>query len=295
MRRLLAAVSLMALALVPLGPADGALIVSSSIDGGPVIFAIDNSALNTCGTPVAGPCQLPDTDPALGSLALNPFLTAGGDVSVQASLQTADIATVPGTVNRLDSTGTQVTNTGAVSHSFAVAIGATDFQGPVAHATTTGAGQWSHLGGGFGDSEIDMCWYNDPLNTQGGLNPLGVAARDSDRHVRHTPDRAEPELVLAHGRAVRGERPGPVQHEPAVLGHPRARRAADRPRTDRGQAPRRRPRPGEPESPGRGPARRRAPRLAALPVTAAGPGAGTAIARPGPCWGSSACSSAPSC
>ena len=36
MRRLLAAVSLMALALVPLGPADGALIVSSSIDGGPI-------------------------------------------------------------------------------------------------------------------------------------------------------------------------------------------------------------------------------------------------------------------
>jgi len=161
----------LAATLLLVGTADASLILSGSFDGGGTVFAVDNDLTTTCGSPVVGPCQLPDTDPTLGSLALNPALFAGGDLSIQASVQTADTATGTSTINRLDSTGTQVTNNGAVSHTFSIAVGATDFVGPVSQATTTGAGQWSFTGSGFGDSTIDMTWWNDVLNEQGGISP----------------------------------------------------------------------------------------------------------------------------
>lgn len=171
-------------------PAEPALIASASIDGAGTIFAIDQDATSTCGAPVVGPCQLPDTDPTVGVLVTGSFIS--GDLSVLVSVQTVDVATVPGTVNRLDSTGTQVTNTGLVSRAFAVAVGATDFLGPSTSATTTGAGQWSHLGGGFGDSEISMLWFNDPANEQGGIDPLAVQPGDLIDTFSHTPTAANP-------------------------------------------------------------------------------------------------------
>jgi hypothetical protein len=170
MSRFTQLLSAMALVATLGTPAQAALIVSGSFDGGATVFAIDNSLVNTCGA-VASGCQLPDTDPTVGSLVISPFLAgAGGGLSVQTSVQTAD----KGLVNRLDSTGTQVTNTSGVAHTFAVAIGDTNFIGPSSEATTTGAGQWSHLGSGYGDTNIFMRWYNDATNQQGAESPFDL-------------------------------------------------------------------------------------------------------------------------
>jgi hypothetical protein len=153
------------------GPASATLQLSASFDGGAAVFAIDNSGVNTCGAIAVG-CQLPDQDPAIGTLTLNPTSAgAGGGLSIQGTVQTSDKASVPGTINRLDSTGTQVTATSG-THTFAVVVSDTNFIGPVTSATTTGAGQWSHLGGGYGTTDIAMTWWNDPANAQGADDPF---------------------------------------------------------------------------------------------------------------------------
>lgn len=151
-------------------PAHAALMVSGTFDGQAPVVAIDNSLVSTCGAVAAG-CQLPDLDPTVGVLTLAPTSTgAGGGLSVQGTVQTSDKATGSSTVNRLDSTGTQVTAiTG--SHTFLVTIGDTSFIGPSTSATTTGAGQFSHLGAGYGATDILLEWFNDPLNDQGGQTP----------------------------------------------------------------------------------------------------------------------------
>lgn len=152
-------------------PAQATLIISGSFDGGAPVFAIDNSAVSTCGAVAVG-CQLPDLDPTVGVLTLGATNTGtGGGLNVQGTVQTSDKATVPGTINRLDSTGTQVTATSG-SHTYVVAVSDTNFVGPINQATTTGSGQFSHLGLGYGDTDILMNWFNDPLNAQGAENPL---------------------------------------------------------------------------------------------------------------------------
>lgn len=173
MRRYLLALGLFALAGSMSEDVEGALIAGASVDGGGTVFAIDNSGVSTCGSPAIGPCQLPDADPTVGSLVINGF-GLGGDILVQATVQTQDVATGPGTFNRLDTTGTQVTNNGAVSHNVQVVVSANNFVGPSVTASVTGAGQWSHLGGGFGDSEIEMTWWNDPANVLADLSFLGT-------------------------------------------------------------------------------------------------------------------------
>jgi len=147
------------------------LILSASIDGGASIFARDNDATNTCPAIVIGGCQLPDIDPTVGILTLlSTTAGAGGDLAIGISTQTQDI----GGLNRLDSTGTQITNNGVVSHAISLAVGATDFAGPSFEASASGAGQWSTLGGLFGGSNIDMRWFNDPTNTQGAMTPFAL-------------------------------------------------------------------------------------------------------------------------
>lgn len=173
MKRLAALGSALALALALVTPAQATLIISGSFDGGAPVFAIDNNLTSTCGAVAVG-CQLPDLDPAVGTLTLGPTNTGtGGGLNVQGTVQTSDKATVPGTFNRLDSTGTQVTATSG-THTYAVAISDTNFVGPVNTATTTGAGQFSHLGGGYGATDILMQWFNDPLNDQGAETPTDL-------------------------------------------------------------------------------------------------------------------------
>jgi hypothetical protein len=167
--RLGSAVALLAALAAP-AQAD-TLRISGSFDGGAAVFAIDNQIVNTCGAVAVG-CQLPDLDPAVGTLTLAPTTVGtGGGLVVQGTVQTSDKATVPGSINRLDSTGTQVTAVSG-SHTYVVTISDTGFVGPVTQATTTGAGQWSHLGGGYGDTDILMQWFNDPANSQGAEDPL---------------------------------------------------------------------------------------------------------------------------
>jgi hypothetical protein len=152
------------------------LQLGASIDGGGTITAIDNDLTNTCGPPpIIGPCQLPDINPTLGTLTIGNTTAAGGDLDIQTSVHTQNVSGGPGLMNRLDSTGTQFTNLSSTSsHTFSVAIGATDFLGPSVTASDTGAGQWSTLGGPFGASQISMRWFDDPNNGQGGITPSSV-------------------------------------------------------------------------------------------------------------------------
>jgi hypothetical protein len=169
-RRFFSALLVAGMMLVPTLPADATLIVSGSFDGGAPVFAIDNSAVSTCGAVAVG-CQLPDLDPTVGILTLAPTTAgAGGGLNIQGTVQTSDRPNGGSTLNRLDSTGTQVTALSG-DHTFVVAVGDTNFIGPVTQATTTGAGQWSHLGGGYGATDILMRWFNDPLNDQGAESP----------------------------------------------------------------------------------------------------------------------------
>lgn len=153
------------------GMAQASLIISGSFDGGAAVIAKDNDVTSTCGAIAVG-CQLPDQDPTVGVLTLGPTTAGtGGGLNIQGTVQTSDKATGPGTLNRLDSTGTQVTATTG-THTYAVVISDTSFVGPVVSATTTGAGQFSHLGGGYGATDILMQWYNDPTNQQGAEDVL---------------------------------------------------------------------------------------------------------------------------
>jgi len=166
MKRLISLCGALVLTAALSAPAHAALMVSGSFDGMAPVFALDNSVVSTCGAVAVG-CQLPDLDPTVGVLVLAPTSAgAGGGLSVQGTVQTAD----KGTVNRLDSTGTQVTAVTG-SHSYIVTIGDTGFVGPSLSATTTGAGQFSHLGGGYGETSILLQWYNDPANAQGAQSP----------------------------------------------------------------------------------------------------------------------------
>jgi hypothetical protein len=166
MKRLLLSLGLLGLLTAP---AQAALVLSASFDGTVVVTGQDQVFVGTCTNPITISCTLADVNPSVGILetASNSF----SNVQFLSTVQTQDIATIPGTINRLDSTGTQVTNNDTVSHIIAIAVGATDFQGPVLTATTTGAGQWSTLNGLYGDTGISMTWWNDPANGQGALVP----------------------------------------------------------------------------------------------------------------------------
>jgi len=167
-----AVIGIAALAL-PL-QAHAVLRLAMTIDSTITVTAIDNSTVNTCTSPITVSCQLPDIDPAAGTLTLGPALAAGGALDIEISVQTQDVAGGPGLLNRIDSTGTQVTNNGTVEHTLSIAIGATDFAGPSVTSSTTGAGQWSTTGGPFGTSNIFMRWFDDPANGQGGTTSSPV-------------------------------------------------------------------------------------------------------------------------
>jgi hypothetical protein len=184
------------IALMCLPPtAHAVLRLGASVDGGATIFAIDNDATSTCPSPVVGGCQLPDVDPTVGNLTLLTVIGAFGDLNIGISTQMSDIASGPGFLNRLDTTGTQVTNNGAIAHSLSMAISSTDFAGPNNTASVSGAGQWSTLSqaGAFGGSRIAMQWFNDPNNGQGALNssmvqPGNLVASFSDVAGPTNPD-----------------------------------------------------------------------------------------------------------
>jgi hypothetical protein len=124
--------------------------------------AADNDAPCTFGT------QFSDTDGALGTLSLGD-VTIGG-LQFTGSAQEQTIATGAGDFNILNTSSLQVTNTTGATVDGTIAIGATDYTGPANQAFVSGAGTWQEASG----SSIDISWYNDPTNQQGGEDPLDL-------------------------------------------------------------------------------------------------------------------------
>jgi hypothetical protein len=177
--------------------AEATLLLRASFDGGGTVSAIDNDLTATCASPIVGPCQVPDTNPTLGILALAGDSAAGGDLLVDFNVHTQSIASGPGALNLLNSAGISITNVGAISHAFQFAVGATDFEGPVSTATVSGEGEWSHLGGGYSGSSITQRWFNDPDNRQGGLVPGPI----------------QPGILLDLNTEVPAPNPDPYSHD----------------------------------------------------------------------------------
>jgi hypothetical protein len=75
--------------------------------------------------------------------------------------------TVGPPTNILSSSSLNIINTTGGDLAFDVAVGATDFVGPIDTAVTTGSGTWINAVG----SSISLQWFNDPANAQGADTP----------------------------------------------------------------------------------------------------------------------------
>jgi hypothetical protein len=146
-------------ALVVLVPklASASLILAATI-GGVNICAADNNQVCSFGT------QLIDTNPLVGQLELD-AVTVGG-LRIEGSLQQQII----GLVNVLNSSSLQISNTSGATVNAQLAIGGTNFLGPISEAFTSGSGVWENAVG----STMTMTWYNDPTNQQGGETPTDL-------------------------------------------------------------------------------------------------------------------------
>ena len=138
--------------LVALSPAPAsAAILLAGLVGGVPFCAADNNA--ACG---AG--QIFDLNPAVGIVSL-PTTTIGG-LTVEGSLHSSQA----GALNALNSSSLSITNTTGATVSAEVAIGQTNFIGPVDFVQASGSGTWFNTPG----STIAMSWYADAANGQGG-------------------------------------------------------------------------------------------------------------------------------
>ena len=101
-----------------------------------------------------------DLNLAAGTLQLGDQ-TIGG-IAVNGSIQTS----TKGTTNILNTSSLSVVNTTGASIDYALAVGDTDFVGPVTSFSASGSGTWQTAAG----STITMNWYNDANNAQGADN-----------------------------------------------------------------------------------------------------------------------------
>ena len=85
------------------------------------------------------------------------------DSLIEGSLQQAII----GSTNVLNSSSLQISNTSGATVTGTLAVGATNFTGPITQAFTSGSGTWENAIG----STMTMTWYNDPTNQQGAETP----------------------------------------------------------------------------------------------------------------------------
>jgi hypothetical protein len=134
--------------------AHAALMLAGTI-GGVNFCATDNNVVCGFGT------QLFDVNLNANILSLDPANIGGLDI--QGSLYTQTI----GTHNVLNSGSLLIENNTAATINGALAVGGTGFLGPITQANISGSGTWEDAAG----STITMRWFNDPTNTQGGLNP----------------------------------------------------------------------------------------------------------------------------
>ena len=138
-----AAVSLIAYATLCSPPAHA--VLQLALEAGAATFTcVDNNI--ACDTsPLVGTLQVADQN--IGGLQIN------------GSIQTS----VKGTTNILNTSSLSVVNTTAGSIDYALAVGDTDFVGPVTSFSASGSGTWQTAAG----STITLNWYNDAGNAQG--------------------------------------------------------------------------------------------------------------------------------
>lgn len=134
--------------------ADASLILAATAAGVDVC-ATDNNVACSFGT------QLLDLDPTVGVLNLGNFSLGG--LNLAGSLHTQQI----GNPNILASSSLSIDNVSGAPITVNLAVGATDFVGPIDTAFTTGSGTWVTAAG----STIAMTWWNDPANVQGAEDP----------------------------------------------------------------------------------------------------------------------------
>jgi hypothetical protein len=140
----LAGASVLALALA--NPAHAVLQFSLNINGS-TFSCVDNTAC--------------DTNSTIGILQTGQTTFAG--VDFLGSSQTQKV----GTVNSLNTTSFQITNNNAGTINYQLAIGGTNFQGPVTSLSQSGSGTFQSAVG----STIDLTYYADPNNVQGADTP----------------------------------------------------------------------------------------------------------------------------
>jgi len=143
---LLAGASALALA----NPAHAVLQFSADI-GGTLIQCVDQTAC--------------DSNLAIGTITtVVPTVVpnGGGTVTFLGSAQTQTV----GSNNTLTTTSFQIENTGPAID-VTIAVGGTDFVGPVTSISNSGSGTWTNAGG----STITLQFYADTANGQGGESP----------------------------------------------------------------------------------------------------------------------------
>ena len=106
-----------------------------------------------------------DTNPTVGILQIA-NQTIGG-LEVLGSAQTQIIATGPGTFNSLNTTSFQINNITGADAPVTLAIGGTDFVGPVETFSASGSGTFQDAIG----SDITMEFFADTANQQGADTP----------------------------------------------------------------------------------------------------------------------------
>jgi len=139
--------SALAVVLLPVTPAHAVLQLALTING----------STFTCADNQVG-C---DTNLTTGILQTGPTTFAG--VSFLGSSQTQKV----GTINDINTTSFQITNNNAGTISYQLAVGGTDFVGPVTVLSQSGSGTFNDAIG----STIDMTFYADTGNAQGADTP----------------------------------------------------------------------------------------------------------------------------
>ena len=142
MRTTILAASSMFVTAVCMSPAHAVLQIAWNF-GGTTGACIDNTGC--------------DLNAAVGTLQLGDQNIGG--LEINGSIQTS----TKGTTNILNTSSLSVVNTSGSNINYALAVGDTDFVGPVTSFSASGSGTWQTAAG----STITMNWYNDADNAQG--------------------------------------------------------------------------------------------------------------------------------
>jgi len=145
MKKILLALALAALA----APAAAILQISADING-TTFNCADQQAC--------------DTNLAVGQLQIANQTIAGVDFVGSSQFQTV------GLNNILNTSSFQIVNHNATAVDVILAIGGTNFIGPVGTFAASGSGTWENAIG----SDATLTWWGDPTNTQGADNPTDL-------------------------------------------------------------------------------------------------------------------------